>query len=633
MIQPYLDDLQDRFGLKRIKISDLGDTGGSFSTNEDDITKWWFAFWESQPSFWFRCKKSNGQGYGTDTLERYMGSLKNQLVKKFVMSRYLKVIEEAYNSARTTMKAMVKEQKKTSPSPPKNKVYSTRDIAFILERCLWFNLEKFIDFFVFQTATLRLSSRAAETSRLSIENLSIREHYEPFPNEILQCYLVRDKNGVDAHHPVIPNKDGLFGDLAVAIGLALFIRCDNNNNYLMPSIATLSPESAVSSYYATTLNVLWRRYPPAPNEPVRKGTSHFGKHTAQFQLDGCRLHIAAQLFGGWNIGEGARSDYFSNPFPYLLDGAKALAYWPKISGEYQAVRVPPLDVVSKDIGDKICSAFFGHISEDVLGAQVKHLLLVCVLVKWDKLVEHIRAEPNGLFRDPSNHIIFSTLEKRLSAVNVGLDEFENFKSVCEDLFKKTNNVHPPVHSPKKAPKTAVIYAPEATNIAVTPPPSEARPLEDPELNVHRLAGLLDLITRNTSPQTDLVNFFTTCNFIDVYRSIPRVPTRMQEKYRKIKSAVRVMVRFLDNYPTHNLTIEEANSAVARIKSVLISEAPRVKHQGSKPFTIATPVCLSIIRANESLLTDKTKPWYRKLPRNTPHVFFEHMYPHKIYDIE
>ena len=118
MIQPYLDGLQDWFSLKRISVSDLGDTGGSFSTNKkDNITKWWFAFWESQPAFWFSCKKSNGESYSLGTLERYMGSLKNQIVKKLVMSRYLKIIEEAYNSANTAMKkAMVKEQKKVSPA-------------------------------------------------------------------------------------------------------------------------------------------------------------------------------------------------------------------------------------------------------------------------------------------------------------------------------------------------------------------------------------------------------------------------------------------------------------------------------------------------------------------------------------
>ena len=119
--------------------------------------------------------------------------------------------------------------------------------------------------------------------------------------------------------------------------------------------------------------------------------------------------------------------------------------------------------------------------------------------------------------------------------------------------------------------------------------------------------------------------------MDVYRSTPKVPSRMQAKYRKTKSAVRVMVRFLDSYPNDKLTLDDANVAVNRIKSTLVREASRVKHQGSKPFSIATPVCLSIIRANEALLTDKSKPWYRTLPRNTPHMFLEHVYPHKIYD--
>ena len=77
MIQPYLDDLQDRFGLHRIDLSDLDDTGGSFSTNEDDITKWW---WKTTRLL-VQLQKNNGNGHGTDTMERYMGSLKNQLVK------------------------------------------------------------------------------------------------------------------------------------------------------------------------------------------------------------------------------------------------------------------------------------------------------------------------------------------------------------------------------------------------------------------------------------------------------------------------------------------------------------------------------------------------------------------------
>ena len=117
---------------------------------------------------------------------------------------------------------------KTLATPRKNKVYDTsEDGAFFLQRCLWFNSEKYIDFFVFQMATLRLCRRATETSRLTVQNLSIRELCEGPPNKVLQCYLVRDKMGVDKKHPLIPNKSDVFGDLVVAIALALFIavRC------------------------------------------------------------------------------------------------------------------------------------------------------------------------------------------------------------------------------------------------------------------------------------------------------------------------------------------------------------------------------------------------------------------------
>ena len=107
-----------------------------------------------------------------------MPTIKNQLTKKLMLSRYLKVIEETYASAFKSLKTMIKDQKKASPSPPKNKVYTSGDIEFILQRCLWFNLEKYIDFYLFQTALLRLCSRATETSRLSVQNLSIRELHE-----------------------------------------------------------------------------------------------------------------------------------------------------------------------------------------------------------------------------------------------------------------------------------------------------------------------------------------------------------------------------------------------------------------------------------------------------------------------
>lgn len=619
-VQPYLDDLQDRFGLHRISFCDLGDTGGSFSVDVDVITKWWFRFWEKQPDFWFNhCKQGNGKSYAPQTLKRYMGSLKNLLVKKFSTSCYLPVIIETYKSSEKTMNTLVNKKEKQLP-PKRGKAYSTDDIAFILERCLWLNSKKFIDFFVWQTATLRLSSRAAETSRISVRSLSVCELNG---NSILQCYLHRDKYGTAGDTPIIPNKEGLFGDLTVAIGIALFFYDDK----LMPSINLKEEQS--SAYYSSSLDTLWNLYPPAAGIKVKKGTSHFGKHTAQWQLDSNKLHIAADLFGGWKVGKGARTAY-SYPFPYLLEGAKALAGWPKVGGEYQEVAIPSYDGISKILGDKICSAFYGHIPDSALSRQAKGLILMCVLSKWNDLTEHIRSEPNGLYKNPSNHILFFTLESRLSDVGVELNEFEKFKSACANLFVNANSVNPvaaynPIHR--------VIPIPR-----VSPIPSVQAIIPNPDSYVHRLASLLCLVTRSTSTAQVLVTFFS-CGFIDAFDSAPNVPKRMSSRYRKIKAAIRVLVRFLDSYPADNFGLEDAKIAVNRIKGILLSVAPSsVKHQGLNPFSVCTPVCLSIIRSNEALLIDKTKEWYRILPRDTPVEFIEHVYrgcrgSNRIYNVE
>jgi hypothetical protein len=625
LIQAYIDNLQNRLGLPSINYNDIAETGGSPTSNDDDVTKWWFVFWEGQPAFWCGLKKSNGEDYATATLERYMPSIKNQLKKKFILSRYLTVIEETYASANARLKSMVKIRKKTIGTPPKNKVYSNEDITFILQRCLWFNSEKYIDFLVFQTLLLRLCSRATETSLLRASNLSIRELCEGPYTKILQCYLVRDKMGVDNNHPLIPNKFDVFADPVVAIGLALFI---GDGKTLMPSIALLKAESAVSAHYTTILNAIWKRYPPAENVTVRQGTSHFGKHTAQFLLDGSKLHIAAQLFGGWNVGDGARNEYFSNPFPYLLDGAKSLAGWSKAGGDYQRVSIPSYDVISKDLGDKICSVFFGHIPEDALSTQAKQLILVPLLSKWCQLLQHIRAEPNGLFKDPRNHFVFGTLVKRLQQYNVELSEFNKFVSSCEELFDQTNEV-----TNVAFPQPQVLPV-----VSVNPIPQTSQPNKDYTLSlfqhegVRPLKDLLDEVSRNKDPKVVLVNFFA-CKFMESYMSTPEVPKRMRCKYYKIKKAVSVMTRFLDTFPVSKPpSLEEAGIVLNRIKIALLSEASRVKHQGKKPFNAATPLHLSIIRTNENLLTDKSKPWYRPLPSNTPYVFIEHCFHHKIYDI-
>lgn len=622
-IQEYLDNLQDKLGLPRIPYVDMTDTGGSFSTDDAAITKWWYAFWEDQPSFWFNARKSNGDSYSHGTLERYMPSIKNQLSKKFLLSRYNKVIEETYAPAFTSLKTMVKDEKKASPTAPKNKVYNSEDIAFILQRCLWFNLEKYIDFFIFQTATLRLSSRGTETSRISIENISIRELCEGPRNTTLQCYLVRDKMGVDNNHPLVPNRDDLYGDLVVAIGLSLFLR---GEKAVMPSIVN---QPDVSAYYNQVLNSIWKRYPPVNGQSVRKGTSHFGKHTAQYLLDGCKQHVAAQLFGGWNIGKGARDDYFSNPFPYLLDGAKALAGWSKIGADYQRVAVPPYDLISKEIGDKILSVFFGHVPENLLSVQAQQMILMCLLSKWDKLIDQIREEPNGLFRDPRSHIIYGTLCQRLARDEIPLSEFNKFKSECEREFNKSNEINMTV-SVASTPMVNTPPRPDAIP-SVTSSEYSLTPFQE-GLNIRPLKSLLDLVTRNTDPKIVFINFFAL-DFAESYKSTPKVDNRMRCKYRKVKAAVRVIVRFLDKFPVDSPpTLEESGIAMYRIKSALLSDAPSVKTQGKHQFNASTPLHLSIIRDNEVLLTDKSKPWYRPLPPGTPYTFIEHVYAHKIYDI-
>lgn len=95
-----------------------------------------------------------------------------------------------------------------------------------------------------------------------------------------------------------------------------------------------------------------------------------------------------------------------------------------------------------------------------------------------------------------------------------------------------------------------------------------------------------------------------------------------------------MVRFLDSYPHTLLSLEDAGTAVNRIKTGLLSDPSNVRHQGKGDFKASTPLHLSIMSNNEGLLTDdKSKPWHRSLPSNTPHQFLEHMSPNKICGIE
>ena len=115
-IQACLNELLKRLGLPKLNCTDVTETGGFFSTDNDAVAKCWFCFWEGQPAFWLNPKKANGRNCSKGTLERCVPSIKNELTKKFVLSRCRKVIEENCASAFSSMKATVKEQKKASPS-------------------------------------------------------------------------------------------------------------------------------------------------------------------------------------------------------------------------------------------------------------------------------------------------------------------------------------------------------------------------------------------------------------------------------------------------------------------------------------------------------------------------------------
>ena len=131
-------------------------------------------------------------------------------------------------------------------------------------------------------------------------------------------------------------------------------------------------------------------------------------------------------------------------------------------------------------------------------------------------------------------------------------------------------------------------------------------------NIQPLKVLLDLVTRNTDPRVVFINFFAH-NFIESHKSFPQVDNRMRCECQKIKAAVRVMTRLLDTFPSSKPSpLEEADIAMKRIKTALLSEASSVKTQGKHSFNAATPLHLSIIRSSETLLSDKSKSWCRPL---------------------
>ena len=91
---------------------------------------------------------------------------------------------------------------------------------------------------------------------------------------------------------------------------------------------------------------------------------------------------------------------------------------------------------------------------------------------------------------------------------------------------------------------------------------------------------------------------------------------------------------MDRFPgTTKPSHSELDTMCNRIKGALLEAgSENVKMLGKKPFGKVTPLSLTIIRDNEKLLTDRTKAWYRDLPKDTSYSFIEHAYGHKIHDV-
>ena len=92
LIQPNLDAFQLRFELSPIKAEDIDGTGGSFSTDINEIQNWWVAYFAGQPEYWSSLTKTTGGGYSPDTLKRYMSTPKNELRKKLTSLQYKYII-------------------------------------------------------------------------------------------------------------------------------------------------------------------------------------------------------------------------------------------------------------------------------------------------------------------------------------------------------------------------------------------------------------------------------------------------------------------------------------------------------------------------------------------------------------
>lgn len=622
LIQPYLDAFQIRHGLPAVNADDLDGAGGAFSNDINEIQKWWVAYFAGQPEYWSSLKKTTDKGYSPSTLERYMSTPKNELCKKLTSLEHKYIIEEAFKPAYSHLQKLIKKMKREN-GPPKEKIYSDDDITFILERCLWLNTKKDLDFYVFQHLLLRLCSRATETSQLQVSSLSLTSHIEDsLENKILRIYLVRDKDSKAEHIPLIPNREQVLGDPVLAIGLSLLV---HNSDLLLPSIApnvsvARDKEAAASKHYNQSLKAIWTHYSPSQDQSVTFGTSHYGKHTTLYQLDSAKLHEAAQCYGGWKVkGEGARNHYASNPWPYMLDGAKYLGNWSRLTNrDWQAVRVP---YYNDQVSEQICNALFGHVPG--LESRIKHFILVCMLSKWDRLEMLIRSEPNERFADPCKHLIFLTLSQRLSAAGVSEHAFRDFKSKCASQFNEVN----------KTSTTELIGPyPLPRVIAPTPPePDESVSTLTTKSSVRPISSLLDDITKTISLETVFKEYFES-NFMESYKSL-KGPSKLRDRYKKLKTFIAIGIRYSIRCPTPESppTMIEAKNVVESIKSCLLeaqNSGHTVKYQGKKPFGINTPLSKTVIRENQRLLTDSTKTWYRTLPPDIPHSIREHFFHHK-----
>ena len=77
-------------------------------------------------------KDKSGKPYADGTIKRYMGAVWVQIKDKFMLSKYFPIIERLYTPAMKNLQKLLKEHQKQGPVMVKNKVYTQKDIEFIL---------------------------------------------------------------------------------------------------------------------------------------------------------------------------------------------------------------------------------------------------------------------------------------------------------------------------------------------------------------------------------------------------------------------------------------------------------------------------------------------------------------------